>query len=331
MPQFFIDKTNKVPIYLQLKDQVKYFVATGALSAREQLPPVKSLAQDLSINFLTVRKAYQELESEGLIEIRHGEGTFVALSGHKKPHAHDHAHPSSDDLRGRFSLSLEEVQSRYESLGMQTGEAIECVEEFLATLRMRAARPVVIFTECNQFQIDEISQLLRAELQTEVVPLKTDQLAEALPGVAKNGNRVVVITTGFHVTEVRHAVGDLPVEIEVLITNLNPATRRKLELVGERGKFSFICRDRESTLMYKDLLKAELGFSEIEMTSCTIYETKKVQEALRTSDAVLASPPVYDAVRKIAPKRVAVYNLFERADPMSLKVLKERIFHPRPR
>ena len=61
------------------------------------------------------------------------------------------------------------------------------------------------------------------------------------------------------------------------------------------------------------------------MTSCTIHEAKKVQKALRSSDAVLASPPVYDAVRQMAPKGVSVYNLFERVDPMSLKVIKDRI------
>lgn len=327
MPQFFIDKANKVPIYLQIKNQVKYFVSTGALASREQLPPVKTLAGSLSINFLTVRKAYQELEAEGLIEIRHGEGTFVALSPARKPRTAANSLNSQNGLSGRLRYEFEELIRRYELEGATATDAIATVEELLASLKLRAALPTVVFTECNQFQIDEISGLLKSELGMEVMAVKTDRLGETLSGITEKGRRVIVITTGFHVTEVRNAVGDLAVEIEVLITNLNPATRRKLEMVGEKGKFSFICRDRESTLMYKELLKAELGFSEIDMTSCTIYEIKKVQDALRKSDAVLASPPVYDAVRKIAPKRVAVYNVFERVDPMSLKVLKERILH----
>ena len=67
MTQFFIDKDNKIPLYLQLKDQIKYFISTGAMTAKEQLPPVKILAKTLGINFLTVRKAYQELENEDII------------------------------------------------------------------------------------------------------------------------------------------------------------------------------------------------------------------------------------------------------------------------
>ena len=325
MPQFFIDKSNKVPIYLQLKDQIKYFVATGALSAREQLPPVRTLAEKLSINFLTVRKAYKELQSEGLVEIRHGEGTFVALSHNQKPYASPAAEPSNDSIRGEMRSAIFNVVSQFEAMGVAIDQAVACIEEILENLRLRSRRPVVVFTECNQFQITEISALLEADLGMEVVAVMTDKLAESLPGLIEKGRRAHVITTGFHVTEVRDAVGDLPAELSVLITNLNPDTRRKLESIGEKGKFSFICRDRESTLMYRDLLKAELGFAEIDMTSCTIYEAKKVQEALRSSDAVLASPPVYDAVRQMAPKGVSVYNLFERVDPMSLKVIKDRI------
>ena len=321
MPRFFIERTSKVPIYLQLRDQVKYFIATGALASHEQLPPVKSLAEKLGINFLTVRKAYQELESEGLIRIRHGEGTFVAISHNKA----DLASKDPSDIRNELRKSFDEVISHYESLGLVATDAIECVEELLESLQRRSTQPTVVFTECNQHQITEISALLEAELNMGVTAVLTDRLGETLPGLIAQGRRVNVITTGFHVTEVRGAVGDLPIEVSVLITNLNPETRRKLESIGEKGKFSFICRDRESTLMYKDLLKAELGFAEIDMTSCTIYETKKVQEALRVSDAVLASPPVYEAVCKMAPKHARVFNLFERVDPMSLKVIKDRI------
>jgi|GEM_PF-6129094 len=56
------------------------YISTGSLAANEQLPPVKSLAKTLNINFQTVRKAYQEVENDGLLRIIQGEGTFVSLS-----------------------------------------------------------------------------------------------------------------------------------------------------------------------------------------------------------------------------------------------------------
>jgi GntR family transcriptional regulator len=66
-----------VPIYLQLMEQVKHAVETGALRVGEQLPGIRPLAEQLVINPNTVAKAYRELEHEGIIELRHGAGAFV--------------------------------------------------------------------------------------------------------------------------------------------------------------------------------------------------------------------------------------------------------------
>ncbi len=67
-----------VPIYLQLMEQVKHAIETGALRPGEQLPGIRPLAEELVMNPNTVAKAYRELEHEGVIELRHGAGAFVA-------------------------------------------------------------------------------------------------------------------------------------------------------------------------------------------------------------------------------------------------------------
>jgi GntR family transcriptional regulator len=67
-----------VPIYLQLMEQVKHAVETGALQAGDQLPGIRPLAEELVMNPNTVAKAYRELEHEGVIEVRHGAGAFVS-------------------------------------------------------------------------------------------------------------------------------------------------------------------------------------------------------------------------------------------------------------
>jgi GntR family transcriptional regulator len=67
-----------VPIYLQLMEQVKHAIETGALQPGDQLPGIRPLAEELVINPNTVAKAYRELEHEGVLELRHGAGAFVA-------------------------------------------------------------------------------------------------------------------------------------------------------------------------------------------------------------------------------------------------------------
>src|SRR5881409_4485650 len=73
-----------VPIYLQLMEQVKHAIETGALRPGEQLPGIRPLAEELVINANTVAKAYRELEHEGVIELRHGAGAFVSANARAK-------------------------------------------------------------------------------------------------------------------------------------------------------------------------------------------------------------------------------------------------------
>jgi GntR family transcriptional regulator len=70
--------SSGVPIYLQLMEQVKHSIETGAIRPGEQLPGIRPLAEELVINPNTVAKAYRELEHEGVIELRHGAGAFVS-------------------------------------------------------------------------------------------------------------------------------------------------------------------------------------------------------------------------------------------------------------
>ena len=76
-----VDPRSGVPIYLQIIEQVKRSVALGVLAPGEQLPTVKQLALDLTVNPNTVAKAYRELERDEIIETSPGRGSFVRANG----------------------------------------------------------------------------------------------------------------------------------------------------------------------------------------------------------------------------------------------------------
>jgi len=76
--QLGIDLHSGVPVYRQIIDQVRTGVASGSLSAGDQLPTVRQLAVDLEINPNTVMRAYRELELGGMLETHQGTGTFIA-------------------------------------------------------------------------------------------------------------------------------------------------------------------------------------------------------------------------------------------------------------
>ena len=66
------------PLYLQLMQQIRHAVETGVLKRGDLLPGIRTLAEELVVSHNTVAKAYSELEHEGVLEIRHGAGAFIA-------------------------------------------------------------------------------------------------------------------------------------------------------------------------------------------------------------------------------------------------------------
>jgi GntR family transcriptional regulator len=73
-----IDPEQRRPIYLQIMDAVRRGRVRGLLAPGEALPTIRELAAELAVNPNTVRQAYRELEREGLVHVRRGQGTFVS-------------------------------------------------------------------------------------------------------------------------------------------------------------------------------------------------------------------------------------------------------------
>jgi GntR family transcriptional regulator len=84
---FQLDLHSGVPVYRQIIDQVRGGIASGLLSAGDQLPTVRQLAVDLAINPNTVVRAYRELELGGLLETHQGTGTFISAQKMKRADA----------------------------------------------------------------------------------------------------------------------------------------------------------------------------------------------------------------------------------------------------
>jgi GntR family transcriptional regulator len=125
-----IEKGSAVPISRQLADQIATLCASGALQPGERLPSVRELARELAVNQNTVLRVYERLCGEGLLEMRHGQGTFATGRMSKTRMA---AH------RARLVDELRQIARQATGLGLSTDELHELLGE--ATNGMGTAQP----------------------------------------------------------------------------------------------------------------------------------------------------------------------------------------------
>src|SRR4051794_37227905 len=118
--QLHISAHDGVPIYLQIVNQVKYLVASGRLEPGEELPPIRTLAEQLLVNPNTVARAYRELELAGVVTKRRTAGTYVS----------DTSSPLA--RRQRLKIITERVDAllaEARQMNIDTEELIELVQE----------------------------------------------------------------------------------------------------------------------------------------------------------------------------------------------------------
>ena len=114
--QIAIDSRDATPIYAQLDRALRAAIATGRLKVGEQLPTVRQLAVELSVNANTVARVYAELERAGVLETRRGIGSFVAATP-------EQAHPPDDHQR-RLAAFITRVQGDAARAGFTIDDVI---------------------------------------------------------------------------------------------------------------------------------------------------------------------------------------------------------------
>jgi GntR family transcriptional regulator len=104
------------PMYLQIMEQIRRGIAVGDLKAGQALPSIRQLAVDLQVSVITVKRAYFELEREGVIATQHGKGSVIALDPNvgARVHEQDLAKHLEEVVRigGLLGLGPKELQSR---------------------------------------------------------------------------------------------------------------------------------------------------------------------------------------------------------------------------
>jgi GntR family transcriptional regulator len=119
-----ISQSDSRPMYLQIMEQVKQRVAVGDWAPGAEIPSIRQLAMDLRVSVITTKRAYLELEREGVILTQHGKGSIVAPNPDLSPRLYDE----------EFSKHLEKVAQLGELLGLSSEEIARRTREALKRL-----------------------------------------------------------------------------------------------------------------------------------------------------------------------------------------------------
>jgi GntR family transcriptional regulator len=116
------DAHSGVPVYRQLMDQIKFHIDTGLLTPGDELPSTRALSADMKVNPMTVSKAYNLLEREGVVERRPGLPVLVAQAA---------ASEASTRKLDRLRHALKPIALTIRQLGLDPEDALSVLEDLL--------------------------------------------------------------------------------------------------------------------------------------------------------------------------------------------------------
>ena len=187
-----INSKSRVPVHLQLEQQIKHLIMTGGFEVGDRLPSIRAMAGFLRINRNTVARVFSDLEREGFVESRRGSGMYVL-------------EPPVDAVEMKGDV-LDRVMDLAAAQGLP-------VEDLAYALLARAGaepreKTKILFVECTREELDRFSEELEAQLPVDVERV----LLEDLPArLSEDGEPPwsLAVTTFFHVHEVQEMMEPL--------------------------------------------------------------------------------------------------------------------------
>lgn len=310
--EFQLNKGTEFPIYQQLKEQIRYFLLNGDLKPGTKLPPPKDLAGYLRINKNTVIVAYKELEKEGVIVTKHGQGTYVSESLPTDPGA---------ERRQALIELAREALGKARALGFGAEDLFTVVfsQTVLGIGPDRAAR--VLFVECNTPDVDfYVGELVR-ELQTTVEGCLLGDLADRMDDKAA-ADVDLVVTTFFHVEDVKAICEPLDKKVVAIMVAPEMSTLMQVAQMAPGTRVGFVCGTQGSTELMRSSLGAA-GIRHIDYECVSYTDRPAVAEMLARVDIVGGCRSIVDEVRQLVPAGVKVMEFGNVLENGSVDMVKK--------
>lgn len=214
-----INPELNIPIYRQLVDSIRAATKRGALTAGQKLPTVQEVSADLDIAVGTVKRAYDELERDGIVEKVQGRGTFICY----KP-------MDSQSRKDQAMDAIDQLLNNLEEIGFTTAEISIFLNLKLREREEEEHRVKIAVLECNPENLSQMAEQMRG---IEGVDLHAHLMDSVAQYPYKLGEDIdLVVTTATHAQEVEAM---LPVPVRVIRVGLRLSPACLAEIVKLRA------------------------------------------------------------------------------------------------
>lgn len=267
-----IDRDATTPVYEQLVEQLRYLIASGKYQVDERLPSTRALGEQIGVSFHTVRKAYQELEQEGLLRARVGSGFRVK----------ERAPLAKSERIERGATILQETLHKLIGLGLDSLDIDHLMQEQLAQLNESHSGPKIVFAAPFQEMADLCSEQIGRHLQHPIEPATLDALA-------RHQDAEVVLV---RMMDLRLAISQLPRSDALgVITYLTPDALASVARMLPQETLVLITRYADAIHPMMTDIRAQTGFAGQTLATSIDDGTGQLVHLINQADLLLYTPP----------------------------------------
>ncbi len=275
-----LNRKNGLPIYHQLKQQIKRLIETGQWEVGRKIPTERELAEILNISRNTVSTAYKELEGEGILLSSQGRGTYVADSD---------AVLRQEGRRERLLRLIDVAMEEATELGFTIDEFEAIIHTRVREKKELLSRVKVAFVECNREQLDYFCRELNLSPGVALIPILLENYRQSPKQTNKFLAEVdLVISTFFHLQEVKELMEDKKKTVLGIALNPQLETIVRIARFPQGSKIPIICLSDTFVTKIKNCLR-QAGINHLEFEATISKDEKVLQQILTGAEAVIVS------------------------------------------
>ncbi len=239
MIELKLEKNSGIPIYLQIKEQIRKLISEGELKSGDRLPPERELAQAINVSRNTVSIAYKELVAEEVLVSLRGKGTFVADSV---------VSPQRDSMREKLTKIIDNAMEEATSLGFSIDEFVDFTHIRAMAKKELLSKLRIAFIDCHKEQLEYFEKKIHLGPGVKVIPILLEELVKGNKDFIENLEKFdMIITSLKHLKEVNKLLPNaankileiaLQPQVELIVRLAKLPTKEKVGIVCHTEGYS---------------------------------------------------------------------------------------------